>query len=461
MTTPFVSVIIVNYNGAHFLTDCLNALHAQTYPNQCFEVIVSDNGSTDGSLELLQTSYPWVKVIDNQCNLGFASGNNVGIKQAQGQYVVLLNNDTAPTAQWLASLVTLAENNPEAGIITGHLQLFYDQLELVIESETIIPINDGRTLGIQVFGVDTGAQRGVVQHLDGFYGREFFEGQYFRWTKGRAILGVPLPHNKNLQRIQFCLAASRPINSPVHAQVLLGDEVLAQWELLGSSPTLYTVELPESKRALATPLVQNAGSVIFSSGAGRDRGTFVRGAEVFYEVDKHQYDRVEEVFAACGANMLIRRALLDDVGLFDDDFFMYYEDTDLSWQARLRGWKILYAPKAIVRHIHCGSSIEWSPSFVYHADRNRLAMLFKNAEIREIVIAWCKYLGRTLKNTFDNLILSLQGKVNWKSQMKTQSIQYRVMGKLILWLPKLYRKRRVIQSRRRVSADAIQKWFVE
>ena len=357
MTTPFVSVIIVNYNGAHFLTNCLNSLRAQSYPENCFEVIVSDNGSTDDSLNLLQTQYSWVKVIVNQRNLGFASGNNVAIKRAQGQYLVLLNNDTAPTASWLESLVTLAENNPKAGIITGHLQLFYDQLELVIESETVTPINDGRTLGIQVFEVDTGAKRGVVQYLDGFYGREYFGGEYFRWTKGRAIIGVPLPHDTNLQSIQFRLAASRPTNTPVHAQVLLGDEVLTGWELLGSSPTIYTIDVPESKRGLATPLVQNAGSVIFSSGAGRDRGTFVRGNEVFYETDYHQYDCVEEVFAACGANMLIRRALLDDVGLFDDDFFMYYEDTEYGFRARMQTrYRTVYYPHYEIVHYHGKSS---------------------------------------------------------------------------------------------------------
>ena len=73
MNYPYVSVIIVNYNGAHFLPACLNALKVQSYPKEYFEVIVSDNGSTDNSLELLRQNYPWVRRIENNENLGFST----------------------------------------------------------------------------------------------------------------------------------------------------------------------------------------------------------------------------------------------------------------------------------------------------------------------------------------------------------------------------------------------------
>ena len=65
--------------------------------------------------------------------------------------------------------------------------------------------------------------------------------------------------------------------------------------------------------------------------------------------------------------------------MFDDDFFLYYEDTDLSWRLRSLGWRIRYQPAAVARHIHSASSVEWSPLFVFHTDRNRLLMLTKNA----------------------------------------------------------------------------------
>src|SRR5262249_51352308 len=118
-------------------------------------------------------------------------------------------------------------------------------------------------------------------------------------------------------------------------------------------------------------VIQNAGSLVLSDGSGGDRGTG--------EEDRGQYDRREEVFAACGAAVLLTRPMLDDVGALDPAFFAYYEDTDLSWRMRLRGWKIVYEPEAVVEHTHSGTSIEWSPFFTFHADRNRLFMILKNA----------------------------------------------------------------------------------
>ena len=76
MELPFVSVIVLNYNGAHFLPTCLDALRLQTYPAERFEVIVTDNGSTDNSLPLLKRDYPWVRILENGRNLGFSLANN-------------------------------------------------------------------------------------------------------------------------------------------------------------------------------------------------------------------------------------------------------------------------------------------------------------------------------------------------------------------------------------------------
>jgi hypothetical protein len=128
--TPLVSIIIVNYNGAHFLEACLDALKTQTYPAASYEVIISDNASNDGSISLLTEKYPWVQLIKNSQNLGFAAGNNIALPQARGEYIILLNNDTVPESTWLEALVDVAQENPEAGLITSHLQLLYDQLIL-------------------------------------------------------------------------------------------------------------------------------------------------------------------------------------------------------------------------------------------------------------------------------------------------------------------------------------------
>ena len=73
------------------------------------------------------------------------------------------------------------------------------------------------------------------------------------------------------------------------------------------------------------------------------------------------------------------RAYLDDVGLFDERFFLYYEDTDLSWRGRLRGWRYVYVPTSLVRHRHAASSGVGSTVFRYYTERNRPLMLVKNA----------------------------------------------------------------------------------
>lgn len=92
MSEPAVSVIIVNWNGKIWLERCINSLLKQAYPN--LEIVVVDNASSDGSHDLLVESFPDVRLIQSDQNLGFAGGNNLGIKHSQGEYILLLNNDT-------------------------------------------------------------------------------------------------------------------------------------------------------------------------------------------------------------------------------------------------------------------------------------------------------------------------------------------------------------------------------
>ncbi|MCW2777497.1 MAG: putative glycosyl transferase, partial [Frankiales bacterium] len=84
-------------------------------------------------------------------------------------------------------------------------------------------------------------------------------------------------------------------------------------------------------------------------------------------------------------------------GWFDDDFFLYYEDTDLSWRLRLAGWRLRYEPRAVVRHVHSASSVEWSPTFVFHTTRNRLLMLVKDASAARARKEYAAFLGETLQ----------------------------------------------------------------
>ena len=117
-----VSIVIPNWNGAGFLPTCLDALRSQTY--RSFEVIVVDNGSRDDSVELLRRNYPEARVIDWPENRGFAAAVNEGIRQARGEAVALLNNDTEADPLWLSELCHAATLHPEVGFFASKLLLF-------------------------------------------------------------------------------------------------------------------------------------------------------------------------------------------------------------------------------------------------------------------------------------------------------------------------------------------------
>ena len=88
-----VSIIIVNYNTKNLLFDCLSSIYEKTI-DISFEVIVSDNGSQDGSIEMIETNFPQVVLVQNNENLGFGAANNKGLELAKGKYVFYLNSDT-------------------------------------------------------------------------------------------------------------------------------------------------------------------------------------------------------------------------------------------------------------------------------------------------------------------------------------------------------------------------------
>ena len=122
--SPHVSVIILNWNGLKYLEDCLTALEAQTYSD--FEVILVDNGSTDGSAEWVAERFPDVQLIRNATNVGFAAGNNQAIRASRAELVATLNNDTRVEPNWLAALVSAIEGNPTVGLCASKM-LFADR----------------------------------------------------------------------------------------------------------------------------------------------------------------------------------------------------------------------------------------------------------------------------------------------------------------------------------------------
>ncbi|RRR72209.1 MAG: glycosyltransferase [Candidatus Viridilinea halotolerans] len=113
MSPATVSVIVINLNGRHHLAPCFQSLFEQDYPAECVELILVDNASVDGSLELMRERFPQVKIIQNQVNVGFAPAVNQGAKAATGRYLALLNNDTRAEPSWMGALVAALEAGRE------------------------------------------------------------------------------------------------------------------------------------------------------------------------------------------------------------------------------------------------------------------------------------------------------------------------------------------------------------
>lgn len=122
-------------------------------------------------------------------------------------------------------------------------------------------------------------------------------------------------------------------------------------------------------------IINNAGSVLHPDrpwpveeiGAGQKDGP--------------KFSKEIEISALCGTSPLYSRKMLEDIGLFDKHFFMYFEDSDLSWRAQKAGWKFYYCPTSVVSHEHTASSGEFTPFWTFHVTRNRLLLLFKQSRL--------------------------------------------------------------------------------
>ncbi|MFN8491960.1 MAG: glycosyltransferase family 2 protein [Caldilineaceae bacterium] len=246
-----VSIIIVNWNAQHYLERCLPTVFAQDFTD--FEVILIDNGSTDGSVAYVQTHFPQVRVIQNQQNCGFAPANNQGIRASTAEFVALLNNDTTIDPRWLRALVQAMQSDPTVGMCAAKM-----------------------------------------------------------------------------------LLAERP--GIIDAAGIALDRAGIAWNVAGG---------------------QVDGAV----------GT----------------EQMREPFGACGGAALYRRAMLDEIGLLDEEFFCYLEDVDLAWRAQWAGWRCLYAPQATVLHLHSATSNR-IPHFKSRLlGRNKIWLICKNYPLPQLI----------------------------------------------------------------------------
>jgi GT2 family glycosyltransferase len=316
-SSPLISVVVLNWNGYRVVDQCLKSLQDQTYRN--LEIIVVDNASTDGSAELIRNRFPDVKLIVNERNLGFAGGNNVGIRASTGRYIMMLNNDTR---------------------------------------------------------IDPNCVEELKRYID------------------------------KDERYGACAS-----------------KILLEFE---------------------NNLIDAAGIVVCPDGLAIGRGRLEKG---------NLYDEVSEVFFASDCACLLRRELLEDIGLYDEDFFAYADETDMGWRARLAGWKCVYNPRAVVYHFHSASSGAYSPLKAFLVERNRIWVAVKNFPIPLLIYGqfytFCRYFlqaygafaGKGAAGRFTSDF----------SKMELVKILIRVY--LSLWgtLPLMLKKRKAIQKRKRIE----------
>lgn len=303
--SPFISVIIPNWNGAQHLCTCLNSLRSQTYRR--FEVILVDNGSEDGSLDLVRQEYPEVRVLALGQNRGFAGACNAGITAAGGELIALLNNDTEADPHWLEGVVMAFARHPEAGMIASKMLLF-----------------DRR---------DTFHTAGDFYRLDG------------------------VPGNRGV------------------------------WQ--------------------------------------RDIG---------------QFEQEEEVFSANGGSAAYRRAMLEQIGLLDEDFFYSCEDIDLAWRAQLAGWRCVYTPHARVYHKLSATGGGTTASF--YDGRNFIYILAKDYPDD----LWRSYWRLILRAQFR---IAAQAVRAWRGSAARARLRGQLAG--LFGIPRMLRKRPLVQRMRVVD----------
>jgi GT2 family glycosyltransferase len=375
-----VRVVIVNYNGGQLTLRCLESLADLDWPKDRLEVVVVDNASTDGSLESVRASFPTVATVQAGGNVGYAAANNLALQDLSGvDFVALLNNDAVVDRDWLAPLVRALKANPQAGAACPKILFVGSFVELALETPAFVPgRGDWRKLGVRVSGVGVdGEERLADTHFLESYGWE--EGSanesLFQWTTPRARLRVPA--GAGTAALRVAAEREKPLTVFSHFS--------RQRFVVGPDPSWIHVRV----EGPAVDVINNVGCTPVAGAHGGDRG--------FLEVDSGQYDKPVDVFAWSGCSVLLPRRYLEDVGLFDPRFFLYYEDFDLSWRGRERGWRYIYVPESRVRHIRAATTVAGSPLLQHYVERNRLLVHAKNAPARQAGYAVLRYVGGTAK----------------------------------------------------------------
>jgi GT2 family glycosyltransferase len=339
-------------------------------------VVLVDNASDDDVVERVRRELPVVRVVVNERNLGFAGGCNVALRDLRSvDCVALLNNDAVVEPGWLAPLMEALGSDETLGAVCPKICFATPFHEVALRiSPTERRAGDRRELGVRVSGARAGDcdiwRR--LQFVDGFWGPEFGTGAEadYQWSAGSALLRLPASGATSTLR----LAADTP------TRVTLSSGTRTISHAVGAEPSWYEIPIDGPP----VDVIDNVGNVLTADGHGADRG--------YLEVDRGQFDHAEDVFAWCGAAVLLSTDYLRDVGLFDERLFLYYEDVELSWRGRTRGWRYRYVPTPPVRHVHAAATVEHSDASMYFNERNRLLVLTRHAPADQVARALVRYV---------------------------------------------------------------------
>lgn len=169
-------------------------------------------------------------------------------------------------------------------------------------------------------------------------------------------------------------------------------EVTSVWveELVKAMDSNRKVGMCASKMLFmkSPQMINSTGFCISRSGACWDRGMF--------EYDSGQYESPEEIFGPCAGAAMYRKSMLEEIGLFDEDFHAYMEDADLAFRGRLAGWKCLYVPNAVVYHWHGGTGGYMSDYTIYYGNRNIIWNCIKNFPSSLLITSLPWIIGRNI-----------------------------------------------------------------
>jgi GT2 family glycosyltransferase len=191
-------------------------------------------------------------------------------------------------------------------------------------------------------------------------------------------------------------------------------------------------------------LIDAAGIVVCPDGLSIGRGRLERG---------DRYNEETEVFFASDCACLYRREMLEDIGLYDEDFFAYADETDMGWRAQLAGWKCVYNPRAIVYHFHSASSGTYSPFKAFLVERNRIWVAVKSFPFSLLIFGQFYTLWRYVLQAYGAFTGKGAAGRFTSDFSKTALIKILIKVYLSIWksLPLMIRKRRAIQKKKRIS----------